>query len=97
MSQKHTLEHVRKELYIPVLFDRASEVAWLKAGKRDIRDVARAKCKDLLRERSPEPLQKDAQLKLREIVKEAEMELVKTGAGTAGPTLHHQPPTRPKT
>ena len=77
MSQKHTLEHVRKELYIPTLFDRASEVAWLKAGRRDIRDVARAKCKDLLREHFPEPLSKDVQSKLRQIVNDAEGELVK--------------------
>ena len=76
MSQKHTLEHVR-ELYIPSLFDRESEVAWVKAGKKDVRDIARMKAKQILREHSPTLLPKDVQLRLKEIVKEAEKELVK--------------------
>jgi trimethylamine--corrinoid protein Co-methyltransferase len=96
MSQKHTLEHL-KELYLPTIFDKTSEETWIKGGKKDIRDVARLKCKEILREHSPEALPKDVQTKLREIVREAERELVKTGAGAAAPTLHHQPPTRPKT
>lgn len=77
MSQKHTLEHVKKELSLATLFDRASEVTWVKAGKRDIRDVARLRCKEILREHRPEPLPNNVQLKLREIVREAEKELVK--------------------
>lgn len=77
MSQKHTLEHVRTELSLATLFDRASEVTWVKAGKRDIRDVARLKCKDILREHQPEPLPKDVQSRLKEILREAERELVK--------------------
>jgi trimethylamine--corrinoid protein Co-methyltransferase len=76
MSQKHTLEHVR-ELYTPSLFDRESEVAWVKAGKKDVRDMARMKAKQILREHSPTPLPKDVQMRLKEIVKEAEKQLVK--------------------
>ena len=77
MSQKHTLEHL-KEQYLPALFDRESEVTWVKAGKRDIRDIARVKCKEFLREHSPQPLPGDVQARLKEIVKEAETQLVKT-------------------
>ena len=77
MSQKHTLEHVR-ELYMPSLFDRESEVAWVKAGKKDVRDMARMKAKKILSEHTPTPLPKDVQLRLTEIVKEAEKQLVKT-------------------
>jgi len=76
MSQKHTLDHVR-ELYTPSLFDRESEVAWVKAGKKDVRDMARMKAKQILREHSATPLPKDVQLRLTEIVKEAEKQLVK--------------------
>jgi len=75
MSQRHTLDHVN-ELYLPTLFDRASEVIWTRAGKKDIRDTARTKVKELLRDHRPEPLPRDVQAKLREIVKEAEKELV---------------------
>jgi len=96
MSQKHTLDHVR-ELYLPTLFDKDSEVTWAKAGKKDIRDVAHVKCKEILREHSPEPLPRDVQVRLREIVKGAEKELVKTGSASGQMFLHHLPPTRPKT
>jgi len=76
MSQKHTLDHVR-ELYTPTLFDRESEVTWVKAGKKDVRDMARMKAKQILREHIPTPLPNDVQLRLKEIVKEAEKQLVK--------------------
>ncbi len=76
MSQKHTLEHVR-ELYLPTLFDRESEVTWVKAGKKDVRDMARMKARQILQEHSPTPLERDVQLRLKEIVKEAEKQLVK--------------------
>ena len=95
MSQKHTLDHL-KELYLPSIFDKTSEETWIKGGKKDIREVARVKCKETLREHHPEPLPKDVQEKLKQIVKEAEKELVKTGSVGGPVTLHHQPPTRPK-
>ena len=76
MSQKHTLDHVR-ELYMPTLFDRESEVTWTKAGSKDVRDMARMKAKQILREHTPTPLPRDVQLRLKEIVKEAEKQLVK--------------------
>jgi len=77
MSQKHTLDHVR-EMYTPSLFDRESEVAWVKAGKKDVRDMARMKAQKILREHTPTPLPRDVQLRLKEIVKEAEKQLVKS-------------------
>ena len=96
MSQKHTLEHL-KELYLPVIFDKDSEEGWIKGGKKDVRDVARLRVKEILREHSAEALPRDIQEKLRQIVKEAEKELVKTGSGSGQMSLHHLPPTRPKT
>jgi len=79
MSQKHTLDHVR-EMYTPSLFDRESEVTWMKAGSKDVREMARMKAQKILKEHSPTPLPKDVQLRLKEIVKEAEQQLVKTRA-----------------
>jgi trimethylamine--corrinoid protein Co-methyltransferase len=95
MSQKHTLDHL-KELYLPSIFDKTSEESWIKGGKKDIREVAQVKCKETLREHHPEPLPRDVQEKLKQIVKEAEKELVKTGSVGGPVTLHHQPSTRPK-
>jgi trimethylamine--corrinoid protein Co-methyltransferase len=77
MAQKHTLDHIR-ELYTPSLFDRESEVTWTKAGKKDVRDMARMKAKQILKEHSPTPLPKDVQIRLKDIVKEAEKQLVKS-------------------
>ena len=91
MSQKHTLEHL-KELYLPVIFDKDSEEGWIKGGKKDVRDVARLRVKEILREHSAEVLPRDIQEKLRQIVKEAEKELVKTGSGSGQMSLHHLPP-----
>ena len=79
MSQKHTLRHVRRELYIPTLFDRTPEAAWEKAGKKQIYEVAREKAKKILKEHQPKPLPNDIKQKITEIVREAQREL----AGTA--------------
>jgi len=76
MSQKHTLDHIR-EFHLPTLFDRESEVTWTRAGMKDVRDVARMKAKQFLQEHSPSPLPRDVQQRLKEIVKEAEKQLVK--------------------
>jgi len=77
MSQRHTLRHLETELFFPKLFDRTSEVTWAKAGKKDLRDVAKEKAKKILKEHFPEPLPKDVERQLAQIVKDAEKELLK--------------------
>jgi trimethylamine--corrinoid protein Co-methyltransferase len=85
MSHKHTLQHV-KDIYLHTLFDKESEVTWIKAGKKDIRDVARQKVKTILKEHFPEPLSKDIQEKLRQIVKNAEKQIIRS---SPTPTAKH--------
>jgi trimethylamine:corrinoid methyltransferase-like protein len=65
------------ELFFPKLFDKTSEVAWAKAGSKDIGVVARERAKKILREHSPEPLSEDVGQRPAQIVKEAEGALVK--------------------
>jgi len=77
LSHKHTLKWVR-DAFMPQLFDRTSEVTWAKAGKKQIYEVARERAKKILEEHAPEPLPKDVQQKISNIVKKAEKELVKT-------------------
>jgi len=77
LSHRHTLKLIEKELHMPRLFDRTSEVTWAKAGKKEIREVAREKVKKILKEHHPEPLPRNVQQELAEIVKQAEKELVK--------------------
>ena len=78
MSQKHTLDHIRKELYLPTLFDRTAEATWAKAGSKQIYDVAREKAKRILKDHHPKPLLSDVRQQITQIVKNAEKELVKT-------------------
>jgi len=75
MSQKHTLDHVR-ELYLPNLFDRGSEVAWVKAGKKETYQMARDKARKILTEHSVKGLENDVKQRISEIVRTAERELM---------------------
>ena len=77
LSQKHTLKFVEREIYIPKIFDRRPEEVWKRAGEKDIREVAREKVKEILKEHYPGPLPKDIKQRLMEIVRKAERELVK--------------------
>lgn len=77
MSQKHTLDHIRKEIYIPTVFDRTSEATWMKMGKREVREVAKEKARKILKEHYAKPLPSDVKQKIREIIQQAERKLVK--------------------
>ena len=77
LGHKHTLKHIRDELHLPSIFDRNPEAAWVKAGSKPIHQVAKEKAQRILKEHHPQPLPKDIQAKLSEIVKGAEREQVK--------------------
>ena len=76
LGHKHTLKHIRDELYLPTIFDRAPEAAWAKAGSKPIHQVAKEKAQKILKEHYPQPLPRDVQGKLSETVKQAEREQV---------------------
>lgn len=76
LGHKHTLKHIRNEIYIPRLFDRTAENTWTKAGRRAIHEVAREKAQRILKEHHPQPLPDAIQVKLSEIVGKAEREQV---------------------
>jgi trimethylamine--corrinoid protein Co-methyltransferase len=77
LGHKHTLKHIRDELHLPSIFDRNPAAAWVKAGSKPLHQVAKEKAQKILKEHYPQPLAKDIQTKLSEIVKQAEKELVK--------------------
>ena len=72
LDQRHTLEHLRKEHYIPTIIDREKRERWERAGSRDLREVAREEAKRILKEHQPEPLDRDIEEDLKKIVKEVE-------------------------
>ena len=77
LSQSHTLKYVDKALYLSKLFDKTYPATWMKAGSKDVTEIAREKIKKILREYEPRLLPKDIERRLSEILKESEKELVK--------------------
>lgn len=63
LSEKHTLEYLRKEIFISEIFDRP--------GVKDVREVAKKRAKQLLSTHQLEPLDMSVREELRKIVKEA--------------------------
>jgi len=72
LGQKHTLEHLKAEQYIPIISDRESREMWESKGKRDLRDVAKERVKEVLKEHQPKPLDSTVEDELTRIVKEVE-------------------------
>ena len=79
LSHKHTLKHIRDEIHLAKLFDRTAETAWTKAGSKAVHEVAREKAEEILKEHYPEPLPKNTQTRLLEILRQAERDQVKRG------------------
>jgi trimethylamine--corrinoid protein Co-methyltransferase len=77
LGHKHTLKHIRDELHLPTIFDRNPEAAWVKAGSKPLHQVAKEKAQKILKEHYPQPLPRDTQTQLSQIVKQAEKEQVK--------------------
>jgi len=63
LSERHTLEHLRKEIFISEILD--------KPRMKDVREAAKKRAKQLLSTHQPEPLDKSVREELRMIVKEA--------------------------
>ena len=73
LGRPHTKKFYLKEFYQHELFDKRTRTAWETAGRKDIREQAREKVRRMLAEHKPVPeLNKNAQLRIDGIVKEAE-------------------------
>lgn len=66
-----TAKHFRNEHFITTLLDRRSLESWLKAGSKDITEVANEKAKKILKEHEPVPMDKGVAAEIQEYVKEA--------------------------
>lgn len=72
LSQRHTLENLQREHYIPKVISRDKWEVWERAGSRDLGQVARQEAKRILKEHQPEPLDQDIRIQIENIVKEME-------------------------
>ncbi|UCH69864.1 MAG: trimethylamine methyltransferase family protein [Candidatus Bathyarchaeota archaeon] len=74
LTQKHTLEHLRKEHYLPSILSRQNRLKWEKSGSKTLRDVAHEETKRILKEHEPEPLETEVDKELEKTIKELEKE-----------------------
>jgi len=55
MAEKHTLDHIASERYIPKISDKHTRGDWEKAGSNDLAQVAREHAKHILATHKPDP------------------------------------------
>jgi len=75
IDREHTVNHFRRELWFPRLLDRDFYQAWLDNGAATMEERCRHRKEELLGTHTPEPIPKDLDRALNEIVAEAKKEL----------------------
>jgi trimethylamine--corrinoid protein Co-methyltransferase len=68
---QHTSKHILQEHWQPLISDRSARSEWELKGSKDIVIRAKEKVQEILATHKPEPLDKEIEIKLKEIVKEA--------------------------
>jgi len=77
LAEKHTVDNILKEHWIPKISDRQPYDAWEKAGAKDIIKVAREKVKEILATHKPEPLPEDVRKEILDLLKKYQNEVLK--------------------
>lgn len=70
LAEMHTLKHAR-EFYTPLIWSKDSYDSWIKRGRKDVMKVAKEKADQVLKEHTPEPLDKGISNRIDSIVREA--------------------------
>lgn len=79
MAEKHTLDHIPSERYIPKISDKSTRGDWEKAGSKDLAQIARERVKQILATHQADPpLPKDTERELDETRTQIEKRLAKT-------------------
>jgi trimethylamine--corrinoid protein Co-methyltransferase len=76
LGQRHTLEHFKKETWVPKISDRRDFTSWQQAGSRSLDEVAKEKVREILATHKPAPLPEDIEREISQILKRAEAELL---------------------
>jgi trimethylamine--corrinoid protein Co-methyltransferase len=75
LGAKHTLNHLRDELYLTKISDRCSRESWEKNGRKDLIERSRTRVRELLNSCEIEPLPPDVKKNLDEVVGRAKREI----------------------
>jgi trimethylamine--corrinoid protein Co-methyltransferase len=79
MAERHTLDHIASDRYLPGISDKRTRGDWEKAGSKDLAKVARERAKQILATHKPDPpLPKDIERDLDATKAEIEKRLAKT-------------------
>lgn len=68
LGQKHTVDHMRKAISLPMLSDRDSYGEWSRKGKLDRRQAARKKAEEILAEHRPRAFPENVKKEMKEVV-----------------------------
>lgn len=72
LNQKHTLEHLEEEHFIPKLCDRESYEHWEGKGHRGMLEKAKDEVKRILADHQPQPLDSEVEKELVSLIKDTE-------------------------
>jgi len=72
LAERHTVDFMRKEIFLSNLASREKFDDWDKSGAKRIEERAREKCKKILKEHKPVPLPKEIDKELSDFVKSVE-------------------------
>jgi trimethylamine--corrinoid protein Co-methyltransferase len=72
LTQEHTREHFRRELWLPTLMDRQHRRTWEAAGSKTMAQRVRAKVLEILEGHEPLPIPAEIEARLKEIVAQAD-------------------------
>ena len=75
LGEKHTMEHFRKETWYPRLFTRKIYENWVADGSKTLFQRSNERVIDILENHEPDPLPKDVQQKMKDIIQRAENKL----------------------
>ena len=71
LTEDHTLEHFRKEMFFPGLFRRQSVDEWLSSGARPMVEIAHDRVKEILERKPPVKLPGERERALEEALRRA--------------------------
>lgn len=72
LTQEHTRQHFRMELWFPTLMDRQQRRGWEASGGKTMAERVRAKVKDILEHHQPLPICAEVEASLKELVAHAD-------------------------
>jgi trimethylamine--corrinoid protein Co-methyltransferase len=72
LTQEHTRQHFRREMWLPTLMDRQMRRAWQDDGAKTMADRVRARVVDILEHHNPLPIAPEVEARLTQIVSQAD-------------------------